>query len=119
VRVIPPDTALSARDPIPRGKARAAEATVKFRTGETTGVQDVLATFPALRYHQTMSDAQHLQPATPDEIADALSFALQYQGAKVGSSRRRHDGADYSRSAGVASGTVRVRTDEASCQGGA
>jgi hypothetical protein len=28
-----------------------------------------------------MSDAQ-LRPATPDEIADALSFALRYQGRK-------------------------------------
>ena len=29
-----------------------------------------------------MPDAPHLHPATPDEIADALSFALRYQGRK-------------------------------------
>jgi hypothetical protein len=29
-----------------------------------------------------MSDAPNLRPATPDEIADALSFALRYQGRK-------------------------------------
>ena len=29
-----------------------------------------------------MPDAPHLRPATPDEIADALSFALRYQGRK-------------------------------------
>jgi hypothetical protein len=29
-----------------------------------------------------MPDTPHLRPATPDEIADALSFALRYQGRK-------------------------------------
>jgi hypothetical protein len=29
-----------------------------------------------------MPDAPQLRPATPDEIADALSFALQYRGRK-------------------------------------
>jgi hypothetical protein len=29
-----------------------------------------------------MLNESHLRPATPDEIADALSFALQYQGRK-------------------------------------
>ena len=29
-----------------------------------------------------MSNAPHLRPATADEIADALSFALRYQGRK-------------------------------------
>jgi hypothetical protein len=29
-----------------------------------------------------MPDEPHLRPATSDEIADALSFALQYQGRK-------------------------------------
>lgn len=29
-----------------------------------------------------MPDASHLRPATLDEIADALSFALRYQGRK-------------------------------------
>jgi hypothetical protein len=29
-----------------------------------------------------MPDAPHLRPATPDEIADALPFALRYQGRK-------------------------------------
>jgi hypothetical protein len=34
------------------------------------------------RYRPAMPDAPHLRPATPDEIADALSFALRYQGRK-------------------------------------
>jgi hypothetical protein len=29
-----------------------------------------------------MPDTPHLRPATPDEIADSLSFALRYQGRK-------------------------------------
>jgi hypothetical protein len=29
-----------------------------------------------------MPDTPHLHPATPDEIADALLFALRYQGRK-------------------------------------
>ncbi len=29
-----------------------------------------------------MSETPHLRPATPDEIADALSFALRYHGRK-------------------------------------
>ena len=29
-----------------------------------------------------MPETQNLRPATPDEIADALSFALRYQGRK-------------------------------------
>jgi hypothetical protein len=33
-------------------------------------------------YRPDMPDTPHLRPATPDEIADALSFALRYQGRK-------------------------------------
>ena len=29
-----------------------------------------------------MPDTPHLRPATPDEIAEALSFALRYEGRK-------------------------------------
>ncbi len=29
-----------------------------------------------------MPNATHLRPATPDEIAEALSFALRYEGRK-------------------------------------
>ncbi len=42
----------------------------------------VLDTFPLRRYHPAMSDAPHLRPATPDEIAETLSFALCYEGRK-------------------------------------
>jgi hypothetical protein len=42
----------------------------------------VLDTFSKNRYGPAMPDAPHLHPATPDEIADALSFALRYQGRK-------------------------------------
>ena len=42
----------------------------------------VLATFPFIRYRPNMTDAPRLRPAAPDEIADALSFALLYQGRK-------------------------------------
>ena len=38
--------------------------------------------FGPARYGPAMSDTPHLRPATPDEIADALSFALRYQGRK-------------------------------------
>ena len=38
--------------------------------------------FPMGRYPPAMPDAPHLRPATPDEIAEALSFALRYQGRK-------------------------------------
>jgi hypothetical protein len=33
-------------------------------------------------YRRALPDAPHLRPATPDEIGDALSFALRYQGRK-------------------------------------
>ena len=33
-------------------------------------------------YRPALPDTPHLRPATPDEIADALSFALRYQGRK-------------------------------------
>jgi hypothetical protein len=38
--------------------------------------------FWSILYRLDMPDAPHLRHATPDEIADALSFALQYQGRK-------------------------------------
>jgi hypothetical protein len=38
--------------------------------------------FAQHRYRPAMPDAPNLRPATPDEIATALSFALQYQGRK-------------------------------------
>ena len=41
---------------------------------------DVLDMFT--NYRPAMPDTPHLRPATPDEIADALSFALRYQGRK-------------------------------------
>jgi hypothetical protein len=41
---------------------------------------DVLDMFSRVGYRQSMSDAPDLRPATPDEIADTLSFALLYQG---------------------------------------
>ena len=38
--------------------------------------------FLAAGYRPVMPDTPHLRPATADEIADALSFALRYQGRK-------------------------------------
>ena len=38
--------------------------------------------FPPGGYDQVMSDDHDLRFATPDEIADALVFALQYSGRK-------------------------------------
>jgi hypothetical protein len=38
--------------------------------------------FLAMRYRPAMHDVPHLRPATPDEIADSLSFALQFEGRK-------------------------------------
>ncbi len=38
--------------------------------------------FFSILYGHRMSDAPHLRPATLDEVADALSFALRYQGRK-------------------------------------
>ena len=46
-----------------------------------TGFQ-VLDMFSAVGYCPAMPDTPHLRPATADEIADALSFALRYQGRK-------------------------------------
>ena len=45
--------------------------------------------FKVSRYRPSMSAAPSLRPATPDEIADTLSFALRYQGR-----RRVHDADD-------------------------
>jgi hypothetical protein len=38
--------------------------------------------FSTVIYHAAVPDAPHLRRATADEIADALSFALRYQGRK-------------------------------------
>ena len=38
--------------------------------------------FQESRYRPAMPDTPHLRPATPDEITNALSFALRYQGRK-------------------------------------
>ena len=46
------------------------------------GSAHVLDMFSTVGYHPPMPDAPHLRPATPDEIADTLSFALRYQGRK-------------------------------------
>jgi hypothetical protein len=45
-------------------------------------VIDVLDMFADGRYRPVMPDTPHLRPATSDEIADALSFALRFQGRK-------------------------------------
>jgi hypothetical protein len=45
-------------------------------------VISVLATFSQPRYRSTMPDTPPLRPATPDEIAQALSFALRFDGRK-------------------------------------
>jgi hypothetical protein len=42
----------------------------------------VLAVFPSVAYRPVMPDLPHLRPATPDEIAETLSFALRYDGRK-------------------------------------
>jgi hypothetical protein len=42
----------------------------------------VLDTFSTGRYRAVMPDTPSIRPATSDEIADALSFALRYQGRK-------------------------------------
>ena len=38
--------------------------------------------FSMVSYHPGMPDTRSLRPATADEIAEALSFALRYQGRK-------------------------------------
>ena len=38
--------------------------------------------FIVISYHPAMPDEPHLRPATPDEIAETLSFALCYEGRK-------------------------------------
>lgn len=42
----------------------------------------VLIVFPSAGYHPAMTDEPRLRPASPDEIAEALSFALRYEGRK-------------------------------------
>ena len=43
---------------------------------------NVLDMFSTVGYRPAMPDVSSLRPATADEIADALSFALRYQGRK-------------------------------------
>jgi hypothetical protein len=43
---------------------------------------NVLDMFSEVGYRPAMSDASSLRPATADEIAETLSFALLYQGRK-------------------------------------
>ena len=38
--------------------------------------------FGFIPYRPTMPDEPHLRPATPEEIAQTLSFALQFEGRK-------------------------------------
>jgi hypothetical protein len=38
--------------------------------------------FPSASYLSGMSETPSLRPASPDEIAEALSFALRYEGRK-------------------------------------
>jgi hypothetical protein len=72
-------------------------AVVGFEFGQTLARQTqassrpevVLDPFTAIRYLTIMPDEPHLRPATPDEIAQSLAFALQYSGR-----RRVHDGAE-------------------------
>ena len=45
-------------------------------------VRHVLSMFAQDRYLLHMTDESQLRPATPEEIATALSFALQYRGRK-------------------------------------
>lgn len=42
----------------------------------------VLDSFSTNRYHPRMPDAPTLRPATPDEIATSLAFALQFEGRR-------------------------------------
>jgi hypothetical protein len=43
---------------------------------------NVLDSFLMVRYRPAMPDEPRLRPATPDEIATTLSFALRYDGRK-------------------------------------
>jgi hypothetical protein len=49
----------------------------------------VLALFSRLRYPRIVIDSDRLTPATPEDLADALGFALRYSGRK-----RVHDAAE-------------------------
>jgi hypothetical protein len=50
----------------------------------------VLVLFPLPRYVHDMTDnADRLTPAAPDDLADALAFALRFDGRK-----RKHDAAE-------------------------
>lgn len=44
--------------------------------------EHVLDVFAAAGYHPRMTDTSQLRPATADEIAETLSFALQFEGRK-------------------------------------
>ena len=46
------------------------------------GPDDVLYMFYIPGYHSRMTDTSQLRPATADEIAETLSFALQFEGRK-------------------------------------
>jgi hypothetical protein len=49
----------------------------------------VLVSFSSLVYPRLMSDADSLTPASSEDLADALAFALRYSGRK-----RTHDAAE-------------------------
>ena len=53
-----------------------------FSTGVSNLIAGVLAAFSDASYCPGMPDAPPLRPATPEEIAETLSFALRYDGRK-------------------------------------
>ena len=64
--------------------------------------------FSMVSYHPGMPDTRSLRPATADEIAEALSFALRYQG------RKRVNHADDAMARILLSGLTLVRHLQAS-----
>jgi hypothetical protein len=65
-----------ARPPASPGALRA----LNIQPGLHAPPDGVLAPFPTVPYRPAMPDTPHIHPATPDEIAETLSFALRYEG---------------------------------------
>ena len=61
---------------LPTGAARVARALIVATDG------DVLATFAYASYRLHMPDELQLNPATPEDLVEALSFALRFEGRR-------------------------------------
>ncbi len=85
---------------------------------EQSAPLNVLDMFSCRRYRLGMNDTHALRPATTDDLVQALSFALQFEGRKRIHHAADLMAADHGREAGGAPGAVGVRRDAEAAGGG-